>query len=71
MSETGFVCPKCGHTKSFEAYDVIMRCDLEISTRGSFWRGHTDDRINLDTGTTLQCGKCGYEGTVNEFKEEE
>lgn len=71
MSKTGFKCPMCGHTKAFEAYDVPLRSDLEITERGWYWSGKSYDRIDLDNGTMIACLSCGYEGKLREFDEEE
>ena len=68
--DTGYVCPKCGNTKHFVAYNLLLRCDLFIEPDRCEWGGWTYDMYDLDEDDLLTCGNCGVELPAEEFWEE-
>ena len=71
MSETGFVCPKCGNTTDFYA-DVVVETVWGCRITPEGWDDAVGDGCDVDFAefTTLRCCKCGYEGHHSEFEEE-
>lgn len=70
MSETGYICPKCGNTEHFNADLVVATfwsCD--ITPDGWDYFGSCGE-VNFAPDTQLECCECGYEGHHSEFEEE-
>lgn len=69
MSETGYICPKCGNMERFYA-------DLVVATFYGCWIDPdgwdyfgSEGNVELTEDTTMTCQECGYEGNVGEFEE--
>ena len=69
MSETGYICPKCGNTEHFKADFVIaMYWDCDITEDGWDYFGSCGE-VRFDENTNLECCGCGYEDNWHMFEE--
>lgn len=68
MSDTGFKCPKCGNTESFDASCVILMGTTHITADGWNYFDYPND-VMLDSGASLTCCECGYEHVPERFYE--
>jgi len=68
MSETGFTCPKCGNTESFDASCVVLIGTTHITKDGWNYFDFPND-VMLDSGAALTCCECGYIGIPERFYE--
>lgn len=66
MSETGYKCPKCGNTKSFDAKRIILMGTTHITPDGWNYFDFPNDAM-MDDDAAIECCECGYEGTAFEF----
>ena len=71
-SETGYICPKCGWTKNFDADTVILHGTTFITSGGWNYFDFSND-VELHDSARLTCGNvsCGYEGPAAEFQKQE
>jgi len=70
MSETGYICPRCGNTECFTAFAVVLVGPTLIHEGGWDWFGGSYD-AELADGCIMRCEECEYEGRHEEFEEEE
>jgi len=68
-SKTGYICPKCGNTESFDASCVILMGTTHITPDGWNYFDYPND-VMLDDGAVLTCCECGYEDIPMKFEEE-
>ena len=66
MSETGFKCPSCGQTESFDVYSVVLTGRTNINADGwDYWS--EPQRVEFNEGTSMTCCECGYEDDHERF----
>ena len=68
MSETGFKCPKCGNTKYFTAFGIVLYGSTFIHPDGWNWYDSGFDSEILP-GSMMRCEKCEHEAVHTEFEE--
>ena len=69
MSETGFVCPKCGNTERFMASSVILYCKMCIDEYGWDWSYGGSCDSELPEFALMECCSCGHEDNWHMFEE--
>jgi predicted nucleic-acid-binding Zn-ribbon protein len=61
--ETGLTCPKCAYT---EGFSVHIDGYFELTSDQGLQPANGD--IDWDEVSNVNCGSCGYEGYVGEFR---
>lgn len=70
MSETGFTCPRCGNTKYFTAFAVVLTGKTFIHPDGWNYFDSPND-VELAPNAMMRCEECEYTAIHHEFEEEE
>ena len=67
MSETGFVCPNCGHSSNFIAQAMVVTGAIDIGPDGYEPRYGSGINSAIPDDARMLCPKCTYESTAFEF----
>ena len=59
MSETGFKCPKCGNTESFDASCVVLMGTTHITKDGWDYFDYAND-VEIHPSSLMECCKCHH-----------